>query len=159
MLGKRISILVILFSNFLFSQSINQVDIIFDASGSMWGQINGVSKIEIARKAMADLMKDFEEQKDLQLALRVYGHTNKQCDNSILEIPMEAGNHANILAKINSIKPLGKTPIAFSLEQSVSDFNNEKGEKIIVLITDGLESCNGAICAVSQALKEPIRMY
>ena len=26
--------------------------IIFDASGSMWGQINGVSKIEIARDAL-----------------------------------------------------------------------------------------------------------
>jgi len=121
----------------------------------MWGQIEGVSKIEIARKAMNDLLKDCEDKKDIQLALRVYGHLNKQCDNSVLEIPMGIDNHSAIAEKINSIKPLGKTPIAYSLVESVNDFNpNLSGEKVIILITDGIESCDGNTCEASLKLKE-----
>ena len=33
------------------NKDVTQIDIIFDASGSMWGQINGTTKIEIARAA------------------------------------------------------------------------------------------------------------
>ncbi|MBN2279679.1 MAG: VWA domain-containing protein [Candidatus Marinimicrobia bacterium] len=149
---RKIIVCVLIIYSILFAES-TQIDLIFDASGSMWGQIDNVSKIEIARKAMMELMKDFEQQPNVQLALRIYGHTNKQCDNSILEIPMGKGKHSAIIEKINSIKPLGKTPIAYSLEHCAGDFSNESGEKIIVLITDGLESCDGDICTVAEQLK------
>jgi len=135
-------------------KSSTQIDIIFDASGSMWGQIDGKNKIVIARNVMKGLLTDFEEQKDTQLALRVYGHLNKQCDNSVLEIPMGLRNHSAIADKIQKIIPLGKTPIAYSLLESINDFNQEQnGDKIIILVTDGIESCDGNVCEAALELK------
>ena len=155
---KKIIILftILLFSFTLFANtSDQQIALIFDASGSMWGQIDGVSKIKIARKAMTDLIKDLEKQKNIQLSLRIYGHLNKQCDNSILEIPMGSENHSAIIEKINSIKPNGRTPIAFSLLESINDFNpNLTDQKVIILITDGKESCNGNTCEAAQKIKD-----
>ena len=157
---KRIALfsIFLIFCNaiILFASSdITQIDLIFDASGSMWGQIDGKTKIEIAREALGSLLDEFNARKDVQLSLRVYGHLNKECDNSVVEIPMSENNCDAIKTKIKSIKPTGKTPIAFSLEHSISDFNKDiSGEKIIVLITDGIESCDGDICTVAQKLKD-----
>ena len=137
------------------NKDVTQIDIIFDASGSMWGQINGTTKIEIARAAMQDLINGFKTKTNIQLALRIYGHLNKKCTNSILEIPMAEGNHTAIIQKINSIEPLGKTPIAFSISQAVNDFNKAlKGDKILILITDGIESCDGNTCQAAMELKK-----
>src|SRR5690606_29218288 len=43
------------------------VVIVYDASGSMWGQIDGVSKIEIARDVMADLVDGWSDATNLGL--------------------------------------------------------------------------------------------
>jgi len=137
------------------SQPPTQIDIIFDASGSMWGQIEGENKITIAREVMVDLLNDFKMKRDIQLALRVYGHLNKRCDNSVLEVPMGLDNHSVIVDKIMNIQPLGKTPIAYSLLESINDFNSEfQGDKVIILVTDGIESCDGNTCESALELKK-----
>ncbi len=139
----------------LYAEEKIQVNIIFDASNSMWGQINGKSKIEIAVTAMNDLLNGLEKKKNINTGLRVYGHLNKRCDNSVQEIKPGPGNIEAIRKFIAKIKPHGKTPIAYSLKEAANDFNkNIKGAKIIILITDGLESCNGDPCSVAQALKK-----
>ncbi|MFC3446348.1 hypothetical protein ACFOLL_09745 [Falsochrobactrum ovis] len=51
------------------------VVIVYDASGSMWGQIDGVTKIEIARDVMADLVHGWSE--DTHLGLVAYGHRSE----------------------------------------------------------------------------------
>lgn len=137
------------------TQPFTQIDIIFDASGSMWGQIDGKAKIEIAKAAVNDVIDDLAKQKNLEVALRVYGHLNKKCTNSILESPMGPVNATAMKSLINGIKPKGKTPISFSLEKAVNDFKKEiQGDKVIVLITDGIESCNGDPCTTAKILKE-----
>ncbi len=156
-LKKIIVILVILLMSMTIhaNNSDQQIALIFDASGSMWGQIQGVSKIKIAKKAMKNLVNDLKQQKNIQLSLRIYGHLNKKCDNSVLEIPMGKNNHSAIIEKISSIKPNGKTPIAYSLLKCIHDFNpNLAGSKDIILITDGKESCNGNTCEVAQQIKD-----
>ncbi len=40
-----------------FAEDNPRAVIIFDASGSMWGQINGKAKIEIARDALKNVVK------------------------------------------------------------------------------------------------------
>lgn len=135
--------------------AITQVDIIFDASGSMWGQIDGKCKITIAREAMDSLLGEFEKKETFYLGLRVYGHLNKQCNNSVAEIEMGPNNAPAIKKMITAIKPLGKTPIAYSLSESIKDFYHKvPGEKVVILITDGIESCDGNICLASKKLKE-----
>jgi phage tail protein X len=147
-----ISATTIVFAN---AQPITQIDLIFDASNSMWGQIDGKAKIEIARTALNELLKEFNGKKHIYLGLRVYGHLNKRCDNSVLEIKPGANNIEPIRKKVAKIKPLGKTPIAYSLQMAAKDFDkNLPGKKIIILITDGLESCGGNPCVAAGILKK-----
>ena len=66
-----ISRLILLFLFLSISLSVTHAKdsamIVFDASGSMWGQLNGKAKIEIARDVMGTLVKDWNE--DIEMGL------------------------------------------------------------------------------------------
>ena len=49
--------------------------LVLDASGSMWGQIQGRSKIEIAREAVGTMLKTWPRKQ--QIGLMAYGHRSK----------------------------------------------------------------------------------
>ena len=51
------------------------VMVVFDGSNSMWGQIDGVAKIEIARGVMENLLGDWVD--DRQVGLMAYGHRQR----------------------------------------------------------------------------------
>ena len=60
-----------------------------------------------------------------------------------------------MITKLRSVKPLGYTSITQSLLASAKDFPEDKtARNIIVIITDGVEECNGDPCAVSQELQK-----
>ncbi|MDN5844040.1 MAG: hypothetical protein L0H54_11425 [Alcaligenaceae bacterium] len=50
----------------------DDVMIVYDASGSMWAQVDGENKIVIAREVMADLLDTWPQ--DTKLGLIAYGH-------------------------------------------------------------------------------------
>src|SRR5689334_7131217 len=116
-------------------------------------------KMDIAKKLMSETLDSLKEIKNLQLALRLYGHQKKlqphNCNDTKREVPFAFGNIAKIKNKINSITPSGTTPIAASLEAAGGDFPPCKDcRNVIILITDGIEECNGDPCAVSLALQK-----
>lgn len=129
----------------------------FDASQSMYGKWQTGSKIEIAKKLMSQLMDSLRFVRNIELALRVYGHQKpfppQDCDDSKLEVPFSKGNIPHILDVLQKIVPRGTTPIARSLELCGNDFPQSKSRNIIILITDGIEECGGDPCAISQALQ------
>lgn len=132
----------------------NQIVIILDASGSMWGLINGETKIKIAREALLEIVEGLSG-KPVNIALRIYGHQNKKCSNTVLEIPMGPVDLVKIRKKVMPLKPKGKTPISLSLIKSVDDFDkNFSGEKVVILITDGIETCKGNPCQVAETLNK-----
>jgi Ca-activated chloride channel family protein len=56
---------------------------------------------------------------------------------------------------LNSIVPKGTSPIAYSLELTARDFPScEECRNIVVLITDGIEECDGDPCEVSRKLQK-----
>ena len=124
---------------------------ILDASGSMWGQINGKAKIAIAKEVMTELVDELPE--DLHVGLTVYGHRRKGDCADIQMVtpaaPLAAGAIKSQIAKIN---PKGKTPIGGSLLQVAETLKDQPGNKVIVLVTDGLESCNQDPCQVARQL-------
>lgn len=132
---------------------------IFDASNSMNGKWNSGKKIDIARKILIKLVDSLDKIDNTQLALRVYGHQYgfppQVCTDSKLEVPFANDNATKIKDKLNSIVPKGTTPIAYSLQQSANDFPPRKNcRNVIVLITDGIEACEGDPCAVALALQK-----
>ena len=130
-----------------------QVEIILDLSNSMWGQIDGVAKIDIAKQVLAEVIQELPLDK-FQLALRAYGmrdRTLRDCRDSKLLLPMEKHSASEIVAAIQGLKPSGYTPLAYSLEQAQLDFApNSKAS--LIIITDGIESCGGDPCKVASEL-------
>ncbi|HTF19137.1 MAG TPA: VWA domain-containing protein, partial [Chryseolinea sp.] len=133
---------------------------LIDASGSMmeeWQRPNQ-TRWTVAKSIMSKLVDSLKQNVNLELALRVYGHKSpqeqKNCKDTWLEVPFKARNHALIISKLQEIKPKGVTPITYSLEQSANDFPSGPGYRnIVILVTDGIESCGGDLCAMSQAMQ------
>ncbi|MBN1826411.1 MAG: VWA domain-containing protein [Candidatus Eisenbacteria bacterium] len=132
-----------------------QIELIFDASGSMWGEIGGVKKIAMAREAMGRIVDDLATRQNIEVGLRVYGHRTKSCDDSELVLPIGPVDAGALRAFIDEVNPKGKTPITYSLLEAIDDFRADApGRKVVVLITDGLESCDGDPCEAARKLSE-----
>ena len=129
------------------------VMIVFDGSNSMWGQIEGVAKIEIARGVMNNLLGDWTETR--QVGLIAYGH-RRRGDCSDIEILVAPGENtrAGILERIEEITPTGKTPLTSAVEQAATTLSYTDTPSTVVLISDGLESCERDPCAMSEALEQ-----
>ncbi len=136
-------------------KKITQIELILDASRSMRNRINGISKITIARNTLNRLVDELKLRKDLYVGLRVFGHKNKLCRNSVLEVPIKNNFAEEIKRVVKKVVPIGNTPIAYSLRKAPHDFDKKiKGKKIIIIITDGYETCGKNPCEVSLKLKE-----
>ena len=109
----------------VFSLSANAADrtiIVFDASGSMWAQIDGKSRIEIAKETVKTVVGNLLP--DRELGLMVYGHRDKgSCEDIELMVPPAAGTSASIIAAINKINPKGKTPLSAAVKQAAEALN------------------------------------
>ncbi|WP_333682886.1 vWA domain-containing protein, partial [Pontibaca methylaminivorans] len=129
------------------------VVIVYDASGSMWGQIDGTSKVEIARNVMADLVEGWDE--NTNLGLVAYGH-RRQGDCADIETLITPGpvDRAGFIATVNAIRPVGKTPLTESVRQAAELLSWRDNPATVVLISDGLETCNADPCALSAELAQ-----
>jgi Mg-chelatase subunit ChlD len=132
------------------------VEIVVDASKSMWGQIDGRSKMEIAKTTLEEVSYWLPD--DLDLALRAYGSTtasNKNnCADSSLLVPFGESNREYVRHAIAGLRPTGQTPIAYALNQAVRDFGTLSSDRTLVLVSDGIESCGGDPVAAAYALRK-----
>lgn len=118
------------------------LEVIWDASGSMWGRDYGVEKIIRSREVLKTFADEIPEK--VNLGLRIFGARRVgDLKDSFLAIPLEENNRENIINFITNVKPLGKSPIAYSLKEAKNDLNEVNGKKFILLISDGIE--NGEI--------------
>jgi len=132
------------------------VEIVVDASRSMWGRMHGEPKMVVAKEILQDVSYWFPE--DLNLALRAYGSTSpsesSDCADSALLVPFGDENREPIRAAIAGLRPLGQTPIAYALNQSARDFGTLQDDRAVVLVTDGIESCGGDPVQAARELRE-----
>ncbi len=139
-------------------QQLTRILFLFDASQSMYARWETNTKYEVAKKLLSEMVDSLQPVENLELALRVYGHTKKfppqDCDDTRLEVPFGKNNGYKIKQRLNEINPSGTTPIALSLEKCSGDFPKDPARNIIILITDGIEECNGDPCAVSASLQK-----
>ncbi|MER8895763.1 VWA domain-containing protein [Mesorhizobium sp. M0676] len=130
----------------------NKVIIILDASGSMWAQIDGKPKLEIARESLRTVLQSVPG--DDEIGLMAYGHREKgSCDDIELIVPPQAGSASAISAAADSLKFLGKTPLTAAVKQAAEALKYTEDKATVVLITDGLETCEGDPCALGKELE------
>lgn len=126
--------------------------IVLDASGSMWGQIDGRAKLEIAREALASVLAGIPA--ETEIGLIAYGHRSKgDCADIELVVPPAAGTAAAITDAANTMKFLGKTPLSDAVRMAAKELKSTEAKATVILITDGIETCNADPCALGAELE------
>lgn len=158
---KNVVVFLLVAINFLaLGQEKTRILFILDASNSMNLKWDEQTRMESAKEILNQSVQDLKGIPNLEIALRVYGHqsnvsnAHQDCNDTKLEVPFGTNNTETIKQKIKTIRAKGATPIARSLEAAADDFPDEKSRNFIILITDGLESCDNDPCAVATKLKE-----
>jgi Ca-activated chloride channel family protein len=161
-----VSLVLYLFAGFrapLQAQSgeTTRILFIFDASFSMYGEWQSGTKIAVAKRLLCEFLDTLKPVPNLEIALRCFGHRVPlrpyiDCKDTKLEVPFgPAGKNVELMkARLQTILPTGTTPIAYSLGEAANDFPASYGRNVIVMITDGVEECDGDPCAVSLMLQQ-----
>lgn len=131
---------------------------VLDSSGSMKEKIAGQEKIDLAKAALVKNAESISEGNSA--ALRVFAHrvdqANKSasCQDTELLIPFGPPSTAQIQSNLGRAQPKGYTPLAYTLEQAPKDFSVQaEAEKVIIVLSDGEETCGGDPVAVVQKLR------
>jgi len=130
------------------------VELILDASGSMLQRLSGKRRIDIAKEVLVRLVNDKLEV-GTPFALRVFGHREVDSCRTDLELPLGPLDKEKALALIKSVdaKNKAKTPIGASLEKVAQDLARAGDQHIVLLVTDGEETCDGDPAAAIEALQ------
>ena len=130
--------------------------IVFDASGSMAGNtVQGLfsdkTRIDEVRKALGEVLPGVT--KFRKVGLITYGPGPYGQCNVDLAFPPIPNAADRIMSVVNALNPAGKTPLTEAVRQAaeVLDYKTEKG--VVVLVTDGEETCGGAPCDLGKFLK------
>lgn len=130
--------------------------LVFDASGSMAGNLNqGIAtikpRIEEVRSALARVLPSITRFR--RVGLIVYGPgPYRQCNVQLALKPTpDAGER--IMREVNALAPAGKTPLTEAVAQAadVLDYRHKPG--LVVVLTDGEETCGGAPCELGKELR------
>jgi len=148
--------LKVIFEKEAVPEAAKNVELILDASNSMWGQIAGEAKITIARQVLGQIINGLPE--SMNVGLRVYGHRyglndQRACTDTELLVPIGPVDKSRLIDTVNKIQLKGKTPLVYSVLEAIKDFATIPNGSII-LVTDGIESCNGDIKAIAPAIKK-----
>jgi len=149
---KQLLFLCLLFASPSFAQSPSPILFIYDASGSMWQQIDGTTKKELAQDVLTSTVGKLSP--DQPIGLVAYGHRRKG-DCADVETLVTSGNTSKqtVTNAIREINPIGKTPLAASAKMVIDQLRTSGQKATIILITDGIESCDGDLCSVIEAAR------
>lgn len=129
--------------------------VVFDGSGSMWGQVAGRSKLELAREALSTVVSEVPG--DSNIGMMLYGHRVRgQCSDIEMAVPVGPARQAvpAILARAQALNPRGMTPLVDSVLQAAQSLRHTERAATVVLLTDGIETCGGDPCALGRMLAE-----
>ncbi|MFC4558654.1 VWA domain-containing protein [Virgibacillus kekensis] len=145
-----------------FKENYN-VEIILDASGSMAADVNGKTRMQLAKETINNFLKSIPEKANV--SLRVYGHKGSGSDSdkemSCGAIEQVYGFAPYVEAKfqkaLNQFNPSGWTPIAAALKQSknaLKQFDTKTNTNLIYLVSDGIGTCDGNPVEVAESLSK-----
>ncbi len=125
--------------------------LVLDASGSMWGQIEGEAKITIAKEVLGGLLDDLPA--DRRLGLVAYGHRREGDCADIEEIAPVGAARAAISSAVQGLNPKGKTPMADAVKLAAEKLKYTEEKATVILVSDGIETCAPDPCGVAAALE------
>jgi Ca-activated chloride channel family protein len=134
------------------AQSADRAIIVLDGSGSMWAQIDGTARITIARETLDQVLGTLPP--ELELGFITYGHRERgNCADIELLVPPGPGTASAISAAAADINPVGMTPLSDAVRLAAEELRYTEEKATVILITDGLETCEADPCALGNELE------
>lgn len=129
------------------------VEIILDTSGSMLKRLGRQRRIDVARDVLTELVRS-RLPAGSPVALRVFGDRAQPCATN-LAVPLGPLEPAQVVRLVNDLRVDQETdtPIAAALSRVPDDLGDGAGTKIVLLITDGEETCGGNPAAAIRDLR------
>ena len=130
--------------------------IVFDASGSMAGNLDqGIAtlkpRIDEVRAALAEILPAVTRVR--RVGLITYGPgPGEQC-NVKLDLKPTANAAALIMRDLDALSPAGKTPLVTAVARAADVLDYRKKPGVIVVLTDGEETCGASPCALGKELR------
>lgn len=131
--------------------------IVFDASGSMAGNMNQgiattIPRINEVRKALARVLPGVARYR--RVGLITYGPgPYRQC-NVELNLRPTPNAAQRIMHDVNELNPAGKTPLTEAVKQAADVLEFKSTPGVVIVLTDGEETCGGAPCELGRILHE-----
>lgn len=128
--------------------------IVMDGSGSMWGQIEGRTKIEIARDTLTQVLEEITS--DMNIGMIAYGHrTRGDCSDIEMLVPVSPAAQAvpQMISAAAGLRPNGKTPLTDAVRLAAQTMRHTENAATVVLVTDGIETCDADPCALAAELE------
>lgn len=135
------------------------VELILDASGSMNNYLDGQPRIVVAQDVLLQIVNDMPD--SMHTGLMVYGHTvpgdfdvkEDGCQDIEQLVPVSDLDRELILNEVYDVEALGWTPITLALELAADELpEGPDQDNAIVLISDGIETCDRDPIAMAEAL-------
>ena len=130
--------------------------LVFDASGSMAGNLNqGIAtikpRIDEVRAALAKVLPTITRFR--RVGLITYGPGPYQQCNVQLAFKPTPDAAGLIMQEVNALNPAGKTPLTAAVEQAAEVLDYQEKPGLIVVLTDGEETCGGSPCGLGKELR------
>ena len=132
--------------------------LVLDSSGSMAGtDMNSLTPhVAKVRSALAAVVPDVAPRRNL--GLMVYGPGQEaKCENIDLRLPPAPNSAETILAEVNRVVPFGETPLTAAVRDAAEVLDFRTKPAVVVLLTDGEETCGGDPCRLARQLKAEAR--
>lgn len=136
------------------AESYDEIVLLIDNSVSMNERIPSIGKCryEVLKQILTKIMIYLDD----SLAVGCLSVSGNHCSAPpLLSISPVKGIRANLLQQIITLETKGKTPLDLRMEQATSLFTDASKKRMILLCSDGLNTCYGFnTCDIAQKIKE-----
>ena len=138
------------------------VALLIDSSGSMKAEVDGESKMSLAKESLDRLAKELPG--SVNVSLIAFGHkgtgsdSDKEMSCQAVEsfYPLQPYDGSAFSQSLLKFDPRGWTPLAASIElanEQLSSRSDENTENFIYVVSDGIETCDGDPVKAAQKVK------
>lgn len=141
------------------------LQLIVDSSGSMAAPTDtGIARMDSAKTVLNQVISSLPDTDGVNVGFRIYGQGGdnsesgraESCVSSDLVVAMDGVDVPALTDQVDALQPVGWTPLAYALDEARNDFEDEAGDDVvnaIVMVTDGLETCDGDPVGVAGDLR------
>ena len=131
--------------------------LVFDASGSMAATDfpeGAPSRMDRVRQALIRVLPAASNARRLGLVVYGPGPNANTCKNVDLRLPPTANAGERILSEVDKLRPTGRTALTSSVQQAATILHHENKPAVVVVLTDGQDTCGGDACRLAHELKQ-----